>query len=65
MKYQPKVADRVCARTKIKTESGPNMIVGPVVEKTDTCCSIRCNADTPMDKTFTVLLSDWDFQFLF
>ena len=63
--YQPKIGDRVWARRKGQTTSRPKMVVGPVIDVSNVSCSIRCNAGFPMDKTFVLFLSDWEFEFLF
>jgi len=63
--YVPRVGDSVGARRKVRSDVGPNLVVGPVVEVGGGYCRIVTNPGTKIAGDFRLCLRDWKFEFLF
>ena len=59
-----KAGDRIGAHRKIKSNTEPNTIVGPVSSVSPDSCSVINNKGTELEKEFILPFSDWNIQIL-
>jgi len=62
--YVPRVGDWVVARRKVRSDVGPNLLVGHVMEVGVVSCRILTNPGTETAGDFRLCFCGWDFRFV-
>ena len=62
--YIPQKGDSIGARRKVKSQTLPYLIVGPVVDVWDNACRVVTNEGTDYEGDFKLYFNEWNFQFL-